>query len=224
MHAAPRSVMGGTCRLGENTLFGIGASARPGTIIGARVVVGAGSVVVSTIPDGVTVVAIPPVSGQAPDGDFHREWQPSTLFTALGKHGLGSASFGGSMAHRRRPVARALFQDAGLGSSRVRGQPEQRCQHQLRPSLIDGCPAAPGPSPTRTVDDAGPYRPEERYRGQSSGPFWLTLATGVLIGGIGLLYGGLFGHPLATYLPFVAVSIVIWTFIAATLTEASTSS
>ncbi len=59
VHAAPRSVMGGTCRLGENTLFGIGASARPGTTIGARVVVGAGSVVVSTIPDGVTVVGNP---------------------------------------------------------------------------------------------------------------------------------------------------------------------
>ncbi len=63
---------------------------------------------------------------------------------------------------------------------------------------------------------------KNRYRGSILGPFWLTLATGVLIGGIGLLYGGLFGHPLATYLPFVAVSIVIWTFIAATLTEAST--
>lgn len=62
---------------------------------------------------------------------------------------------------------------------------------------------------------------KNRYRGSILGPFWLTLATGVLIGGIGLLYGGLFGHPLALYLPFVAVSIVIWTFMAATLTEAA---
>ncbi len=62
---------------------------------------------------------------------------------------------------------------------------------------------------------------KNRYRGSLLGPFWLTLATGVLIGGIGLLYGGLFGHPLSLYLPYVAVSIVIWTFIATTLTEAS---
>ena len=62
---------------------------------------------------------------------------------------------------------------------------------------------------------------KNRYRGSLLGPFWLTLATGVLIGGIGLLYGGLFGHPLSLYLPYVAVSIVIWTFVATTLTEAS---
>lgn len=62
---------------------------------------------------------------------------------------------------------------------------------------------------------------KNRYRGSLLGPLWLTLATGVLIGGIGLLYGGLFGHPLHLYLPYVAVSIVIWTFIATTLTEAS---
>lgn len=53
------------------------------------------------------------------------------------------------------------------------------------------------------------------------GPFWLTMATGVLIVGIGLLYGGLFGQPLHRYLPYVAVSIVIWNFIATTLTEAA---
>ncbi len=62
---------------------------------------------------------------------------------------------------------------------------------------------------------------KNRYRGSLLGPFWLTLATGVLVGGIGLLYGGLFGHPLSLYLPYVAVSIVVWTFIATTLTEAS---
>ena len=62
---------------------------------------------------------------------------------------------------------------------------------------------------------------KNRYRGSFLGPFWLTMATGVLIAGIGLLYGGLFGHPLHLYLPYVAVSIVIWTFIATTLTEAA---
>lgn len=62
---------------------------------------------------------------------------------------------------------------------------------------------------------------KNRYRGSVLGPLWLTLATGVLIGGVGLLYGGLFGNPLHLYLPYVAVSIVIWTFIATTLTEAS---
>lgn len=59
VHAAPRSIMGGTCRLGAKTLFGIGASARPGTTIGANVVVGAGSVVVCDLADGLTVAGNP---------------------------------------------------------------------------------------------------------------------------------------------------------------------
>ncbi len=59
VHAAPRSVMGGTCRIGKATLFGIGSSMRPGTTIGANVVVGAGSTVVSAIADGLTVVGNP---------------------------------------------------------------------------------------------------------------------------------------------------------------------
>lgn len=61
VHAAPRSVMGGNCSLGACTLFGVGSSMRPGTMIGANVVVGAGSVVVASIPDGVTVAGNPAV-------------------------------------------------------------------------------------------------------------------------------------------------------------------
>ncbi len=61
VHAAPRSVMGGTCSLGAYTLFGVGSSMRPRTTIGAHVVVGAGSVVVSSIPDGLTVAGNPAI-------------------------------------------------------------------------------------------------------------------------------------------------------------------
>lgn len=60
-----------------------------------------------------------------------------------------------------------------------------------------------------------------RYRGSFLGPLWLTIATGVLVAGIGLLYGGLFRQPLETYLPYVAVSLVAWTLISSTITEAA---
>jgi UDP-perosamine 4-acetyltransferase len=59
VHAAPRSVMGGTCRLGRGTLFGIGATVRPGIAIGKGVMVGAGAVVVSDIADYTMVVGNP---------------------------------------------------------------------------------------------------------------------------------------------------------------------
>lgn len=60
-----------------------------------------------------------------------------------------------------------------------------------------------------------------RYRGSFLGPLWLTIATGVLVFGIGLLYGGLFGQSLENYLPYIAVSIVIWTLISTVMTEAA---
>ncbi len=60
-----------------------------------------------------------------------------------------------------------------------------------------------------------------RYRGSLLGPLWLTIATGILVFGIGLLYGGLLNQPLAYYLPYIAIGIVIWTFIATVFSDSS---
>lgn len=49
-----------------------------------------------------------------------------------------------------------------------------------------------------------------RYRGSVLGPFWLTASTGVMIAGIGILYSTLFKMPLVEYLPWLAVSLLIW--------------
>ncbi len=53
-----------------------------------------------------------------------------------------------------------------------------------------------------------------RYRGSLLGPFWLTLSTAVMIGSLGFLYAALFNMDLRVYLPFIALSQVLWTFIA----------
>lgn len=60
-----------------------------------------------------------------------------------------------------------------------------------------------------------------RYRGSLLGPLWLTIATGILVVGIGLLYGGLLGQPLESYLPYIGIGIVIWALISTTLSEAA---
>jgi lipopolysaccharide transport system permease protein len=52
-----------------------------------------------------------------------------------------------------------------------------------------------------------------RYRGSVLGPLWLTLSTAVTIVGVGLVFSGVFGLPLAEYLPFLAVSLLIWNMI-----------
>jgi lipopolysaccharide transport system permease protein len=62
-----------------------------------------------------------------------------------------------------------------------------------------------------------------RYRGSVLGPFWLTLSTAVMVVGLGLLYSSLFKMELAGYLPFIAVSLIVWTMISQTVTDACTS-
>ena len=49
-----------------------------------------------------------------------------------------------------------------------------------------------------------------RYRGSALGPFWLTLSSAVMVGSMGLIYGTLFGMVLSDYLPFLALSIILW--------------
>jgi lipopolysaccharide transport system permease protein len=62
-----------------------------------------------------------------------------------------------------------------------------------------------------------------RYRGSVLGPFWITAATAVMIAGIGLVYATLFRMSLAEYLPWIAVSLVVWNMISQTVSDACNS-
>ncbi len=62
-----------------------------------------------------------------------------------------------------------------------------------------------------------------RYRGSTLGPFWLTISTGVMVAALGLLYSTLFKIDLAGYLPFLALSQVLWGFVGAMVSEACTT-
>ncbi|WP_165923278.1 ABC transporter permease [Bosea sp. BK604] len=59
----------------------------------------------------------------------------------------------------------------------------------------------------------------QRYRGSLIGPFWLTISSGVFIFGLGPLYSTLFGLNVKTYLPFMAIGLLIWTFITGVINE-----
>lgn len=61
-----------------------------------------------------------------------------------------------------------------------------------------------------------------RYRGSVLGPFWLTISTGVMVASLGFLYAKLFHMDLRAYLPFLALSQVLWGFLAALVSEACT--
>ena len=59
-----------------------------------------------------------------------------------------------------------------------------------------------------------------RYRGSMLGPFWLTISTGIFVGAMGVLYATLFKINVSDYLPFLALSQVLWGFLAALVSEA----
>ncbi len=61
-----------------------------------------------------------------------------------------------------------------------------------------------------------------RYRGSVIGPFWLTLSTSVMVVSMGVLYAELFHMELRVYMPFLALSLVLWNAIGGMVGDAST--
>jgi lipopolysaccharide transport system permease protein len=62
-----------------------------------------------------------------------------------------------------------------------------------------------------------------RYRGSVLGPFWLTLSTAVMLTALGVLYAKLFRMDVQSYLPWLAVSLIVWATISQIVTDATTS-
>ncbi len=61
-----------------------------------------------------------------------------------------------------------------------------------------------------------------RYRGSVLGPGWLTLSTAIMIAALGFLYSALFHTNLHNYLPFLALSMILWNFLSTLVGEACT--
>ncbi|MEN3303607.1 ABC transporter permease [Pseudonocardia sp.] len=62
---------------------------------------------------------------------------------------------------------------------------------------------------------------KQRYRRSVLGPLWISISMGVIALGLGLLYSVLFGLPIATFLPHVAVGLLIWNFVSGCTLEGS---
>lgn len=58
-----------------------------------------------------------------------------------------------------------------------------------------------------------------RYRRSLLGPLWITLSMGTLLLGMGPLYAGLFDVPLVRFYPHLALGIIFWNFLSATLND-----
>ena len=44
----------------------------------------------------------------------------------------------------------------------------------------------------------------------------------IMVGALGFLYGGLFGHSMRDYLPYLALGLIFWAFMASFMTEGCT--
>lgn len=60
---------------------------------------------------------------------------------------------------------------------------------------------------------------KQRYRRSLLGPFWITLSVAAFVFGLGIVYGALFGQPLADYLPYVGIGLITWLLISALVND-----
>ncbi len=58
-----------------------------------------------------------------------------------------------------------------------------------------------------------------RYRGSMLGPLWLTLSTGLMVGAMGALYAVILHIPARDYVPYLALSLVLWNFLSVLVTD-----
>ena len=58
-----------------------------------------------------------------------------------------------------------------------------------------------------------------RYRGSVLGPFWLTISTVVMVASMGVIYSTLFNASPRTYLPYLAIGLILWGYISGAISE-----
>ena len=64
---------------------------------------------------------------------------------------------------------------------------------------------------------------KQRYRRSRLGAFWLTISMGILIGVLGIVFGGIFDTPIHEFLPFLAIGIILWTYMSTIINEGCVS-
>jgi ABC-2 type transport system permease protein/lipopolysaccharide transport system permease protein len=72
---------------------------------------------------------------------------------------------------------------------------------------------------TETWAFLGSHDIRQRYRRSVLGPLWITLSTAVLIGGLGVMYAGLFKMDVHDYIPYLAAGMITWNFMSIVINE-----
>lgn len=78
---------------------------------------------------------------------------------------------------------------------------------------------AVGMKSTRVWGTLGWHDIRQRYRRSVLGPFWFTLSTVIMVVVLGALYSTLLKQEYRNYLPYLAVGLVVWQYLAAVANE-----
>ncbi|MFL9985134.1 ABC transporter permease [Paraburkholderia sediminicola] len=90
---------------------------------------------------------------------------------------------------------------------------EDLTRHNESDDLIVGMKAV------RVWGTLGWHDIRQRYRRSVLGPFWFTLSTIIMVVVLGALYSTLLHQEISKYLPYLAVGLVVWAYLAAVANE-----
>ena len=131
---------------------------------------------------------------------------------------LGFAVSSASMLTAASPMDTAVTPKARNTLLTLRGNPGFAARHRLAiQDVRDGMRLLPLAWTLGWLDI------RLRYRGSMLGPLWLTLSTSIMVGALGYLYAHIFHTDIHSYLPFLALSIVLWGFLGTVVSESCTA-
>jgi ABC-type polysaccharide/polyol phosphate export permease len=116
------------------------------------------------------------------------------------------------------PGGRCLPDNATAVTAEEAGLPKRR-RRRAQAALAD---LGEGAARWRLWWTLGSNDIAQRYRRSAIGQFWITASMAVFIGAIAAVYSALFGMNMREYAPFLVTNIVVWTFLAAILSDGCT--
>lgn len=63
----------------------------------------------------------------------------------------------------------------------------------------------------------------DTYQRSTLGPLWMTIALGIQVAAIGLVFGLLFGIDMTEFFPFLAISLTLWGFVVSSITDSTSA-
>ena len=64
---------------------------------------------------------------------------------------------------------------------------------------------------------------KQRFRRSTLGPLWITMTMAVMVTALGFVFGQIFSQDITTFIPYLAVGLILWGLLTSAINEGSTS-